>query len=334
MYEPLPRELLQAALDAVAQHGTITAAAKALNIPRETLSHRVRSARVRILGEPDKLEPLRSRRHLFIPDTQIRPGVPLDHISWIAQALVDYKPDVIVVAGDWFDMNSLNSHEEPGSEALEGARFKDDIDVGNAAFATLCAPMEREIERLRHTRHRWSPRKAFTAGNHENRADRVAQADPKWLGHVGSNHCNVRDFEWHPFLHPVEIDGVLYCHYFKMQNSKNAISGSADNRLNKIGRTHVQGHQVGFLYGNRVYPDGKTKHSLTAGSCYLHNESYRGPQCNKHFRGIVVLNEVNDGNFCLMPLSLNYLCRRYTGQPLQPYMQAKYPGETWDDLAE
>ena len=45
------------------------------------------------------------RRHLFIPDTQIRPNIQTDHIDWIAQAIVDYLPDVIVVGGDWWDMH-------------------------------------------------------------------------------------------------------------------------------------------------------------------------------------------------------------------------------------
>lgn len=84
------------------------------------------------------------RRHLFIGDTQVRPGVPLDHLDWVAQAIVDYKPDVIVHAGDHFDFPSLSGHEEPGSAPLEGQRYKDDLDVGNAAFARLCKPMEDE----------------------------------------------------------------------------------------------------------------------------------------------------------------------------------------------
>jgi len=77
------------------------------------------------------------RRHLYIPDTQIRPGVPLDHIDWIAQALVDYKPDVVVCGGDWFDFPSLSSHEQPGSAPLENKRYADDLAVGNEAFARM-----------------------------------------------------------------------------------------------------------------------------------------------------------------------------------------------------
>ena len=42
-----------------------------------------------------------ARRHLIIPDAQIKPGQNLDHIDWAAKAIVEYRPDVIVVIGDW-----------------------------------------------------------------------------------------------------------------------------------------------------------------------------------------------------------------------------------------
>jgi hypothetical protein len=117
-----------------------------------------------------------------------------------------------------------------------------------------------------------------------------------------------------------------------MQNSNNPIGGTADNRLNKIGSTHVGGHVPGFLYGNRVYPDGRTRHSLTCGSAYLHVEDFRGPQCNTHFRGLVALNDVRDGDFDIMPVSLKFLCRKYEGMELNHLMKLRYPNGYWDHL--
>ena len=70
---------------------------------------------------------------------------------------------------------------------------------------------------------------------------------------------------------------------------------------------HQQGKQV--AYGKR--PDGSTITCIIAGSCYEHHEEYLGPQGNNHFRGIVVLNEVNNGTFDEMFCSLDYLKRRY-----------------------
>lgn len=274
------------------------------------------------------------RRHVWVPDTQVKPGVPIDHIAWVGAYIAEKKPEVIGVAGDWYDLASLNSHEEKGSAPLEGARYKDDIDSGRQAFEIFLKPIESERDRLRKNKQkRWEPETFVTLGNHEIRADRAALNDPKWLGHIGSENCWFSDFERVPFLKIKEVDGIQYTHFFKMQNSNNAIGGSTDNRLNKIGRSHTQGHQVGFLYGNRVFPDGSTRHSLTAGSCYLHFEDYRGPQCNAHFRGIIFKNEVKNGNYDIMPISLGYLCRKYEGMELQRYMKLKYPFSDWEHLA-
>lgn len=270
-----------------------------------------------------------ARRHFIIPDTQVRPGVPLDHIGWIAQAIVDYRPDVLVHLGDHWDFPSLNSHNVPGSAPLEGRRYQDDLDVGNAAFARLCAPMEREAAKKGNT---WKPVKKFLEGNHENRADRAASNDPKWMGHVGSNNCQVRDWDWHQYLERVKIDGVLYSHYFQNSHSSYPIGGTADNRLNKIGCSFVQGHEQGFRYGTRITGSGATWHGIVAGSCYLHIEDYRGRQGQRHWRGVVILNEVENGDFCVMPLTLNYLCRKYEGVGLYDFISKKYPDGDWEHV--
>jgi hypothetical protein len=47
------------------------------------------------------------RRVAVIPDTQVRPGVQLDHLDWAAEALLYYRPDVVVHLGDHWDMGSL-----------------------------------------------------------------------------------------------------------------------------------------------------------------------------------------------------------------------------------
>jgi hypothetical protein len=270
-----------------------------------------------------------SRRHLFIPDTQIRPGVPLDHIDWIGQACVDYKPDVIVVAGDWWDFASLNGHSKPGSAPLEGTRFETDVKVGNAAFHRFESYIEKEKRRLH---YRWDPEEEFLCGNHEDRADRAALDDPKWMGTIGSNHCNVGKFKWNGFLKRVWIDGIVYSHYFQSSHSKFAIGGSIDNRFNKIGASFIQGHEQGKREGSRIMASGKTWYGLVAGSCYLHEEEYRGAQGQRHWRGIVVLNEVEDGEYDIMPLSLRYLCKRYENKSLYDYMTKKYKDGNWEHL--
>lgn len=271
---------------------------------------------------------------LALPDFQVKPSEPQDHFPWIAAYIIEKKPDVVVQIGDWNDNHSLNNHNEKGSLLLEGARYVDDLAAVHNSFDLLNTPIQTEIARLKASKKKaWNPRLVYTKGNHEVRADRVFTNDPKFQGVLSSDDFKTPGWERHEFLEIVEIGGILWCHYFKMQNSNNPIGGSTDNRLNKIGCSHFGGHTPGFLYGNRVYPDGHTRHSITAGSAYLHQEEYRGSQCNSHFRGVIGLNDVRDGDFDVMPVSLKFLCRKYEGMELARYMKLKYPNGEWGHLA-
>lgn len=253
-----------------------------------------------------------TRRHMWIPDTQIRPGVPLEHIKWAAQAVVDYKPDVLIVAGDWWDMPSCSKHNKPGSKETEGTRILEDINVGNEAFQTFVAPMEAEQARLiRNKEKQWKVEKEFLFGNHEHRVDRAVNETPQLDGVISRDMMKTPGFRRHEFLEIVEIDGIWYSHYFSNTLSGRPIGGTIPNRLNKIGHSFVQGHQQGFLFGCQQYPGSLTRFGLVAGSFYLHDEDYRDAQSNGEWRGLCVLNEVKDGAMDIMPLSMDYLRRKY-----------------------
>jgi hypothetical protein len=267
-----------------------------------------------------------SRRHFICPDTQVKPGDPTDHFAWVGQALVDYKPDVIVHIGDHWDMHSLSSHDGPGSMSKEGSRYEDDIAAGNEAFKELVRPMRLEQARLlKGKRKAWEPDENFLLGNHENRIDRAIEADPRFAGTIGTHQLDVQGFKKYPFLHVIERDGVYYSHYFQMEKSNRPIGGSMDNRFNKICASFVCGHEQGYLVHRRPLPIGRTLHGIVAGSCYIHDEGYRGEQRNNDWRGIVILNDVRNGGDCEpMPLTLDYLCRRYEKMSLGEYLRKKY----------
>jgi len=48
-------------------------------------------------------------KHLVIPDTQVKPNSPTDHLRWAGLYAAEKKPDVIIHIGDHFDMPSLSS---------------------------------------------------------------------------------------------------------------------------------------------------------------------------------------------------------------------------------
>jgi len=121
------------------------------------------------------------RRHLIIPDTQVRPGCDTTHFDWLAQCILEYRPDVVVHLGDHWDLPSLSTHDAPGSKEAEGRRVKPDIDAGNEAWLRFWKPVDARIRKT-HAGHkkRWKPELHFLFGNHENRLTRAIFRDPKW----------------------------------------------------------------------------------------------------------------------------------------------------------
>jgi len=252
------------------------------------------------------------RRHLVIPDAQIRAGTDLTHIDWAARAIVEYKPDVIVVMGDWWDLPSLSMHDAPGSKEAEGRRVKPDIDAGNEGFQRLIAPMKAEIARLiRNKEKQWHPECHFLFGNHEDRLSRAIFRDPKWEGLLSLDALETPGFIRHPFLRIANIDGIKYSHYFPNPFSGRPIGGTIVNRLGHIGSSFVQGHQQGFLYASKQYPD-HIKHGIVCGRFYMHHEHYRSEDVQKsEWNGVLVLNQVDNGDFDLMPLRMSYLAKKF-----------------------
>ena len=73
----------------------------------------------------------------------------------------------------------------------------------------------------------------------------------------------------------------------------------------------VAGHQQGkaIAYGKRA--DGHPICAVVVGSYYMHDEGYMDQLSNKHWRGLLIMNEVNDGHFDELFLSIEYLERKY-----------------------
>jgi len=247
-----------------------------------------------------------------IPDSQVKKDVDLSYLAHIGQYIVDKQPDVIVHLGDFADMPSLSSYDI-GKKSFEGRRYTKDIEAVQEAMGMLLTPMQLLQARQYHDKKKiYRPRQILTLGNHENRIDRAINNDPKLEGLISMNDLGYEGFGWevYPFLKPVVVEGVAFSHYFTTGQAGKAAS-TANAQLNKKHMSCVAGHQQGLQIATAHRADGQRLTSIIAGSCYLHDEDYLGEQANIHWRGVLMLHDVHDGEFDLMPVSLKYLKQRY-----------------------
>lgn len=239
---------------------------------------------------------------MFISDTQVKEGVCINHIKALGNYLQEHKMDYIVHIGDHWDMPSLSTHDTPGSMEWEGRRYAKDINSG--LFA------------LEHIKNQRGVKKIFCMGNHENRINRAINNDPRLIGCMGTDDLRLKALGWDAkeFLEIVNIGGVRFSHYFVNPHSrvKSSISGSMDTMLKNLGFSFAMGHAQELKFARHNLPDGTVRQGLVCGSFYSHDENYMGRQGNKcHWRGVIQMNELQNGAYDPCFLSLEYLVKNY-----------------------
>ena len=262
-----------------------------------------------------------TRTHIIIGDTQQKPGVRNDHMAWIGRYFVDQfagRNVALIHLGDHWDMPSLSSYDK-GKKSSEGRRYVADIAAGNLAFDLLNEPL---YEYNKKRKVKWNPGLHITLGNHEDRIARACEDNAELDGALSLDDLNAAEWGWkvHPYKSVLKLDGVSYSHFFYNPKTGKPFAGeNLHTRLKQIGYSFTMGHQQGLNYAFR--PVGDTwHHGLVNGSTYLHDEHYLGPQGNQVWRGIVVCHQVENGAYDAMFVSLDFLCRKYTGKPLKKFL--------------
>lgn len=251
------------------------------------------------------------RKHLFVPDTQVAPGRPTDHIHWLAYYAMDKltNDDVIVFAGDWYDLPSLSSYDKRGSRSFEGRRLRKDLQSGHDALDILW-----DIWSARG----FEPETHITLGNHENRFYRALNDSPEFLEGMFEDD-NPFEFEamgWHAhkFLKPVIIDGIAYNHFWP-HNARGGVTQTkhgapcARAQAQRQMMSATAGHQQGFDYAVTPFAGGYVQ-GLIAGSFYLHNESYHMGN-NNYWRGLILKHGVHKGQYDLCQVRMAWLKDKY-----------------------
>jgi hypothetical protein len=248
--------------------------------------------------------------HLFIPDTQVRPGVDIAHIRAAGKLLIDRKPDVVVVIGDWWDFPSLSSHTPASKIAYDHRNYVSDLKAGIEAMEAFLRPLEQYNKKKKKNKEKqYKPRLVFTMGNHEYRLDRLFEQEPILKGALPTPEDYLYDkgFEVYPYKQRVVVDGVSYCHLCPQTKSAGAVE-RAHLIMQKRHESWSVGHSQMLDYF--VSPHMPRLQCLIAGAFYLHDEDYKKGS-NDHWRGLVYKRNVRGGTYDPEFISIESLLEEY-----------------------
>lgn len=251
--------------------------------------------------------------HLVIPDVQVKPGQDFSHLRWLGRFIADKQPSTIVCIGDFADMPSLSLYDV-GKKSFEGRRYTDDVAATHEAMDTLMYPIYELNDKLKKNRKApYRPRMVLTLGNHEHRIDRAIELDRKLEGLISVDDLHYEHHGWEvvPFLTPVIIDGVAYCHYFTsgvMGRSVSSVRMLAAKKHMSCTMGHVQTAEIDM---SQRRGDGVPIIGLFAGIYTPYDEAYLDPQANMQHRQVWMKYEVDNGFYYPCPVSIEYLKEKY-----------------------
>lgn len=243
--------------------------------------------------------------HLIIPDSHAHPDFSNERYDWLAELILDVKPDVVVDIGDWFDMPSLCSYDK-GTKGFEGRRYEKDIEAGVEA-------QDRIQRRLRQAKKKM-PRMVRTLGNHENRINKAVYHQAILEGVISTKDLMSKEYGWeeHPFMQPVDIDGIDYAHYFPSGVMGKPIGGmhTGHSLLVKRHKSSTMGHL--HLHDHKIDLRGDTHiHGLSCGVYIDYHLDYAG-ESNKLYRPqICIKRNVCNGDYDLETISIGRLRDEY-----------------------
>ena len=277
-------------------------------------SVRTLKSAVNTFGPPAKRSDLEGAMVLVVPDAHAGPGQDLRRFRWLGRAIEHYGriamakgvPFRVVWIGDTGDYHSL-SHYDTGKISAEGARYVLDVNAHGGAMALTRCQVSMEV--WAYTDLHW------TEGNHEFRAVRHMQNHPSLDGVLDGPWQVMQqyDIQCHTFLKPVTLDGVAYVHYMQNPGTGRAVGGinQARSMLLKGMRSIVVGHshKLDSFIQNDFY--GDPVKTLVVGCFFEHEEKYAGQGNKSWWRGLVLLENVKNGNFDETPIRMDTVRARF-----------------------
>jgi len=256
-------------------------------------------------------------KHLVIPDPHCTPEVSNERFDWLGKLILDERPDTIVCLGDFACMPSLSSYDK-GKKSFEGRRYnKDVIHTHDALMRVSRYLSEYNGLRRQYKEKQYRPRFVMLGGNHdEERIKRLVEATAELDGVISISDLCYEDYGWEyvPYKVPVVIDGISYCHHFASGVKGLPIGGfnmgrallKANHQSSTVGHSHI------WSEAEETRADGKKMYGLSAGCYFEHDPDFARGSCKFWWRGVVIKENVKDGEYDLRRISIKTLRKKYS----------------------
>lgn len=250
-------------------------------------------------------------KHLVIGDTHAAPGHHNKRAEWLGRLILDEKPDVVVHIGDAADMPSLSSYDK-GTKKFEGRTYKADIDAHLDFQDRLWSTVRKQKKAL--------PRTVYCLGNHDQRINKAINLQRELDGLIGLQDLDLDrwydDIVYYNGTTPgtIAIDGICYAHYIISGSKGLAVSGEthAKSLIMKGLTSCVVGHSHLRDFHNRTDAVGRRLCAVVVGCYFDYYHDYAGNANNMWWRGITVLNSVDNGYFDPKFINLEDIKREYS----------------------
>lgn len=251
-----------------------------------------------------------SKTCLIIPDQHAHPNYSNERAEWIGKLIRDARPDIVVNMGDGADMPSLCSYDK-GKKSFQGRTYRADVNSHTDFQDRIWSTVRKGKKKL--------PRRLYLIGNHEQRIDRAISVQPELEGTISYSDLCLHD--WYDTVVPysggtpgsIILEGVRFAHYIVSGSTGRPISGEhhAHSLLTKTHHSCVVAHSHLFDFCTRTRGDGRKILGLVSGCYQDYDSDYAGESCDYWTRGLLLLNDLEDGTYNLQQVSLNTLRKLY-----------------------
>jgi predicted phosphodiesterase len=167
---------------------------------------------------------------IILPDVHLTEILPKDYLP-VRDFVKTFKPDKIILLGDFMDVASLSAWDMDKKRLMEGRRFKKEVDCAN-----------RELDYLQRYTKDKKDGIIYLEGNHEDRVNRYLDSNPEMEGMIEvpeQLRLRERHIKWVKMnkLHKL---GEMYFTHGMYTNIY-----SAAKHLQKLGCNITYGHQHG-----------------------------------------------------------------------------------------